>query len=255
MPAKNVKVNIYNSNGEIVGEASLNSQIFGLDVNYDLVHQAAVAQISNRRNVVSKTKDRSEVSGGGKKPWRQKGTGRARAGSTRSPLWKGGGVTFGPTNNRNFKKKINKKMKTKALFVCLSDRVAENNLILVDKYDLKQAKTKQFNLLLNKLMTSCLNSNLKGKKKDGVDGNQNLSKSGQVKKKTLKHKPDELSVLVVAAKDTAKLSRAGRNIPGVKVLGANCLNVVDILAAKYLLISRDCLPIVEDIYLKKNKIK
>ncbi|MCU0679458.1 MAG: 50S ribosomal protein L4, partial [Planctomycetes bacterium] len=146
-----IKIKVYNQSGEATKEIELNPDVFGVAANPALVHQAYVAQIANERQVLAHTKDRSEVRGGGRKPWRQKGTGRARAGSSRSPLWIGGGVTFGPTKDRNFKKNINRKMKQKALLMALSDRASQNNLFLIDKLEMAEYKTKVFNNLLMKL--------------------------------------------------------------------------------------------------------
>jgi large subunit ribosomal protein L4 len=120
----------------------LPKEIFDVEINPDLIHQVVVAQTANRRRVIAHTKGRGEVRGGGKKPWRQKGTGRARHGSIRSPLWKGGGVTFGPTKERTFKKEINKKMKRKALFMVLTAKAKNNLLLVLDKIILEQPKTK-----------------------------------------------------------------------------------------------------------------
>ena len=146
-----IKYDMYSQTGEKIKQVDLNPAIFGVELNNTLVHQAAVAQMSNARNVLAHTKDRSEESGGGKKPWRQKGTGRARHGSSRSPIWIGGGGTFGPTKNRNFSKKINKKKKSKALFMCLSDRVNDKDLVLLDQLVTKENKTKEFVALIKNL--------------------------------------------------------------------------------------------------------
>ncbi|MCX6799726.1 MAG: 50S ribosomal protein L4 [Candidatus Falkowbacteria bacterium] len=141
-------VKIYNQKAEVIGEQELSSSIFNTKMNEGLVHQAAVAQMANKRQVLAHTKGRAEVRGGGKKPWKQKGTGRARAGSSRSPIWVGGGVTIGPTKDRNFKKDISKKMKQKALFCVLTDK-AHNGLIILDKFDkdLKKKKKRSFLLI------------------------------------------------------------------------------------------------------------
>lgn len=137
-----MEAKVYNQQAKDSGKITLPESIFGLSWNADLVHQVAVSHQSNKRANTADTKDRSEVSGGGKKPWRQKGTGRARHGSRRSPIWVGGGVTHGPTTDRNYKKKINKKMKAKALFTVLSDKMRNNELIFIDKLDLAEMKTK-----------------------------------------------------------------------------------------------------------------
>jgi len=124
---------VYNQQGEKVGQVDLPAELFGVPLNRDLVHQVVVTQMANSRQVLAHTKDRSEVRGGGAKPWRQKGTGRARHGSIRSPIWVGGGVAFGPTKERVFAKKINKKMKRQALFMVLSSKVKDKEIVLLDK--------------------------------------------------------------------------------------------------------------------------
>ena len=146
-----IKIPIYNQKAEESGGHELSDKIFGAKINEGLIHQAVVAQMGNERQVLAHTKDRSEVRGGGKKPWKQKGTGRARAGSSRSPIWIGGGVTFGPLKTRNFSKKINKKMKQAALFGVLSDKVLSKNFVILDKFEIKEYNTEKFNNILEKL--------------------------------------------------------------------------------------------------------
>src|SRR3989344_788916 len=138
-----MEVKVYNQEGKESSEIELGEAIFGLPWNADLVHQAVRVAFANQRPVLASTKDRSEVRGGGRKPWRQKGTGRARHGSTRSPLWKGGGVTFGPTNERNFKLKINKKMARKAFLTALSAKAKDNEILLFDDLKVTSSKTKE----------------------------------------------------------------------------------------------------------------
>ena len=134
---------VYKTTGEKVKELDLDPKVFGVEIKEGVVHQVATSQMANSRVAIAHAKDRSEVHGGGAKPWKQKGTGRARHGSSRSPIWVGGGVTFGPTKDRNFSKKVNKKMKTRALFMCLSDKVNENLLTMLDKFEAKEGKTKE----------------------------------------------------------------------------------------------------------------
>lgn len=138
-----MKIDLYNQLGEIVGKVNLPDSVFGVEVDANLIHQAIVAQMANSRRTLAHTKSRSEVRGGGIKPWRQKGTGRARHGSSRSPIWVGGGVTFGPTKNRNFTKKINKKAKRKALSMTLSSKLEDKQFLVVDDIKLKESKTKE----------------------------------------------------------------------------------------------------------------
>lgn len=139
-----MKTKTYNLDGKATGEVELQDRIFKVEANHDLIHQVVVAQMANSRVAIADTKDRGEVRGGGKKPWKQKGTGRARHGSTRSPIWKGGGVAFGPTSDRNYTKRINKKMKTKALFMVLSEKLKQEKLFVVDNFDaLDKPSTKQ----------------------------------------------------------------------------------------------------------------
>src|SRR3989344_1794431 len=134
---------VYNQEGKEIANLELNKAIFKLPWNDDLVHQAVRVAFANQRQVLASTKDRSEVRGGGRKPWRQKGTGRARHGSIRSPLWKGGGVTFGPTTERNFKVKINKKMAQKAFLIVLSAKAKDNEILILDDLKLSAPKTKE----------------------------------------------------------------------------------------------------------------
>ena len=144
-------VKTYDQTGKELSQTRLPAEVFGIEINHDLVHQVVVSQMANRRQIIAHTKDRGEVSGGGRKPWRQKGTGRARHGSIRSPLWRHGGVTFGPTKERVFKKKINTKMKRGALLMVLSEKAKNNFLILLDKLELENAKTKLMAKILEKL--------------------------------------------------------------------------------------------------------
>lgn len=137
-----MKLPVYNQEGKEVETIELDAKIFDMKVNADLLHQVAVSQESNTRRVLADARDRAEVSGGGKKPWRQKGTGRARHGSIRSPIWKGGGVTHGPTSDRNFKKKINKKMATKALVMAIAAKAHAGNLVILDDVSMEAPKTK-----------------------------------------------------------------------------------------------------------------
>ena len=144
-------IKVLNQKGKEVGETELPKEIFEVPMNPDLVHQVVLVQAANRRRKIAKTKDRSEVRGGGKKPWRQKGTGRARHGSIRSPIWRGGGVTFGPTGREVFKKRIPKKMRRKALFMVLSAKAKENLICVLDNLKIEKPKTKFMVEILEKL--------------------------------------------------------------------------------------------------------
>ena len=146
-----MKVKVYNIEGKETGEMNLSDRIFGVKVKPEVVHGVFTAQNNNQREPWADTKNRGEVSGGGKKPWPQKGTGRARHGSIRSPIWKGGGVAFGPLSIRNYKEKINKKTKRLALKMCLSDRVQNNALLVVEDFNFSEPKTKVFVNLLKAL--------------------------------------------------------------------------------------------------------
>lgn len=201
-----LKIKVYNQAAEPVKDLELAEKIFAVKANHELLHQALVAQMANGRQVLAHTKDRSEVSGGGKKPWKQKGTGRARVGSSRSPIWIGGGVTFGPTKDRNFKQKINQKMKQKALFMVLSDRVENGSLVVLDNIDFNEYKTKKFNELL-----------------------------GGLEKKVLKTERRDILVLSDAKDD--KLKYSGRNLTGVKIINLENVNLADVLNFRYLLIT------------------
>ncbi|HNV12750.1 MAG TPA: 50S ribosomal protein L4 [bacterium] len=218
-----VKVNIYNQNGEQTGDLKLSDKVFGLEVNNDLVHQAMVAQTANERQVLAHTKTKAEVRGGGKKPWKQKGTGRARAGSSRSPIWIGGGVTFGPRKDRNFEKKINKKMKQKALMMVFSDRVKNNNLLVVDKIEMKEFKTKAFNDSLKKLEKNFEGFNPKGKR----------------------------NILFVNDNKDTKVLNSGRNLVGVEIINLENINIVDLLKSKNLLISESAIKKINERYSKE----
>ncbi len=214
-----MKQTVYNQKGEEVEKIELPANIFGLELNKDLVHQVVVAQMANARQVIAHTKDRSERRGGGRKPWRQKGTGRARHGSIRSPIWRGGGISFGPTKERVFTKKINKKMKQKALFMALSSKVRDDEMILLDKLEIKETKTK--------VMVGILN-NLKNKfKKD-------LTKS----------------LLIVLPKTDVDVIRVNNNIPKIKIIRADSLNVLDILNYKYFLMLQDSIDVIKKTYVK-----
>lgn len=217
-----MKVNLYNQTAEIIGETELPEKIFGLKLNFDLIHQAVTAQLANSRQTLAHTKGRGEVRGGGRKPWRQKGTGRARHASIRSPIWKGGGVAFGPTKERNFRKKINKKMKRRALFMVLSAKIKDNELMLINDIKLENAKTKAgLNVLKN------LSAKMPDYRSD-------------------KKKSD--SILLVLPKKDIGVERAVRNLSFATVSAANNLNIKELLEKKYLILLKDAIPVIERTY-------
>ena len=183
-------VSVYNIEGKEVGSIELNDAVFGVEVNEHLVHMAVVNQLANNRQGTQSAKTRSEVSGGGRKPWRQKGTGHARQGSTRSPQWTGGGVVFAP-KPRDYSFKMNKKEKRAALCSALSSKVAESQIIVLDEFKLDEIKTKKFVEVMNNLKAS--------------------------------------KALVVLEGENKNVVLSGRNIPTVKVTATNEINTYDVL--------------------------
>ncbi len=215
-----IKIKVYNQNAEAAGEMELSSKIFGMKVNQDLVHQAVITQMANERKVIAHTKDRSEVRGGGKKPWKQKGTGRARHGSSRSPIWIGGGITFGPRNDRNFKMRLNKKMKQNAMLMALSDKLACENLTVLDNLELAEFKTKNFNAIVTNLES----------------------------KKVVKAETKKRSILVICEKADDKIKYSAKNLPGVELLNLDNINLVDLLKYKNLVIIKNAVEKIEARY-------
>jgi len=205
-----MKVDVYNLKGEKKGNIELPENYFGLELNNDLVHQVVVSMMSNRRQNTAHTKDRSEVRGGGKKPWKQKGTGNARHGSRRSPIWVGGGITFGPRNERNFKKKINKKMKNLAFFQIFSQKLKDGEIIFVDSIEFEAPKTKLAKDFLTNLA------------KNGFDKILTKAKNAALIANT---KLDQNSIKSFA------------NIKNVKTEELRKLSPLDLLNTKYVIIS------------------
>jgi large subunit ribosomal protein L4 len=255
------KLPVYNLKAEKTKEAELNPAVFGVKVKESLVHQVMVAQMANSRVAIAHTKTKGEVRGGGKKPWKQKGTGRARHGSSRSPIWVGGGITFGPRSNRNFSLKINKKMKTKALFMCLSDKLNEKLLVIIDKLSLTDGKTKEI-VGVVKSFRDILTLKEKAKKKNKglsaiVAGESAVAsreggedRSGEGGKIRFDIKNYKLSLLVVLSKSDKNIFRASRNLAGIKITTADSLNVVDLLKYKNILMDEESLEVIEKTYLK-----
>jgi len=224
-----LKIKLYNEKAEVVGEKDLNPDVFGMAINESLVHQAATAQMANERQILAHTKSRAEVRGGGKKPWRQKGTGRARAGSSRSPIWIGGGVTFGPTKDRNFSKKINTKMKKKAIAMVLTDKANNEALVILDKIEFKNAKTKEAETVIKNIEKVVLN----------------------VKTTDKNSKKAKRSVLIINSAKDENVKRAFNNIKDVELLNINNINVVDLLKYRNLIATKDAVEKIEKIYGKK----
>lgn len=201
-----MKVKSYNQNAEEVGSVELPEAVFGLKWNADLVYQVVTSQMANQRPKVAHVKGRGEVRGGGKKPWRQKGTGRARHGSIRSPIWKGGGVTHGPVKEENFKKKINKKMAQKALYTVLSAKARDGEIIVMEDWKLLEPKTK----LAAKVF-------------------ENLSQA-----KEFKNLKKGNGVLAALPEKEGLTRRAMQNLSFVSVEEARNLNAYQVLQYKYL---------------------
>lgn len=202
-------VSVYNMEGKEVGKMDLNDAVFGVEINEHLVHMAVVQNLANKRQGTQKAKTRAEVSGGGRKPWRQKGTGHARQGSTRSPQWKGGGVVFAPTP-RDYSFKLNKKEKRAALKSVLTSRVQDNKLIVLDELKLDAVKTKEFKKVMDNLKV--------GKAMVVIDGQ------------------DENVIL------------SARNLPTVNTAVAENINVYDILKGDTLVLTKDAVAKIEEVF-------
>ena len=202
-------VSVYNMEGKEVGTLELNDAVFGVEVNEHLVHLAVVAQLANKRQGTQKAKTRSEVSGGGRKPWRQKGTGHARQGSTRSPQWKGGGVVFAPTP-RDYTIRLNKKEKRAALKSALTSRVQDNKFIVVDEFKFDEIKTKKVQNVMDNLKVS--------------------------------------KALVVLGDNDQNTVLSARNIAGVKTAQAGTINVYDILKYNTVVATKAAVASIEEVY-------
>ena len=216
-----MKYPVYNQKGEKTGTTLLPKELFEVPLNKDLVHQVVVCQMANKRQGAAHTKTRDEVSGGGKKPWRQKGTGRARHGSIRSPIWRGGGITFGPRKNKVYKKRIPKKMKRRALFMALSEKTKENSLLILDALKIEKAKTK-----LMVAVIKSLSSKIKG-----IEGK---------------------SILLALPQKEAIIVRASQNIPGLQVIEARELNALNLLSFKYLILPEQSINVIKKTFLTNN---
>lgn len=208
-----MKITSYNQSGEEAGTVELPEAVFGLKWNADLVHQVVTSQAANRRPRIAHAKDRGEVRGGGKKPWRQKGTGRARHGSIRSPIWKGGGVTHGPRKEKNFKKKINRAMARKALYTVLSAKARDHEIAVIETLEFHEPKTKHASTLFLQ-----------------------LTKHEGLKKMVHGH-----GVLVALSGKNHIVRRSMRNLPYVGIEEARNLNAYDVMRYKYVLFPKSAI--------------
>lgn len=202
-------VSVYNMEGKEVGTIELNDAVFGVEVNEHLVHMAVVQQLANNRQGTQKAKTRSEVSGGGRKPWRQKGTGHARQGSTRAPQWTGGGVVFAPVP-RDYSFKMNKKEKRAALKSVLTSKVQENKFIVLDELKLAEVKTKEMKKVLDNLKVN--------------------------------------NALVIIGDDSENVALSARNIAGVQTASVNTINVFDMLKYNTIIATKTSVASIEEVY-------
>ena len=202
-------VSVYNMDGKEVGKMDLNDAVFGVEVNEHLVHMAVVQQLANNRQGTQKAKTRSEVSGGGRKPWRQKGTGHARQGSTRSPQWTGGGVVFAPVP-RDYSFKLNRKEKRAALKSALTSRVNDNKLLVLDELKLDEIKTKKFQEVLNNLKVA--------------------------------------KAIVIIEDNDQNVVLSARNIPDVITASVNTINVYDIMKYSTVIVTKGAAKKIEEVY-------
>lgn len=226
-------VNVYNVAGEVISTRELPAAVFAVPVNHGLLQLAVVAQRANRRVAVAHTKTRGEVRGGGRKPWRQKGTGRARHGSIRSPLWIGGGVVFGPRSDRNYQRKLNRRARRQALLQSLSAKVASQTLRLVDDLTPLQGKTKAAAGLLQKLqLRPATNAAAGGSPPKAT----RVAAGGDAEHRPSARRAAPTVLVVLPTRDS--MVRAFRNLPRVAVTAADSLNVVDLLGHQYLLTSQ-----------------
>ena len=203
-------IKVYNMKGAVVGEMELSDSVFGAEYNESLIHQAVVTRLANERQGTKSTLTRSEVRGGGIKPWRQKGTGRARQGSIRAPQWYHGGIVFAP-KPRDYSYTLNKKVKRLALKSVLSAKASEENVVVIDEIKMDSIKTKTFKTFLNAVGADC-------------------------------------KALVVTAENNEVVVKSAANIPGVQVAFANVINVYDILNAKKLVVDKAALAKIEEVF-------
>ncbi len=205
-----IQTKIYDQKGGVAGEINLPAKVFGASWRADLVHQVVEGMRSNKRSGTADTKDRGEVSGGGKKPWKQKGTGRARHGSSRSPIWVGGGVTHGPLSEKNYKRKVSKKMRAQALFSVLSKKLKDKEILFVDSLDISKIKTKTALEVMKNLAKASGFKPLAGSKK--------------------------VRVLTALFERSEKTEKSFRNLSQLEIVFLKNLNPLDVLNHQYLLI-------------------
>lgn len=211
-----MKTKLYNQLGATIGEVELDAKVFGVKPNLGVIEQAIVTHLASRRVVAAHTKTKAEVRGGGRKPWRQKGTGRARHGSIRSPQWKGGGVIFGPRKNRNFVIKMNVSAKRKSLLMSLTDKLQNERLTVIDKIEVASSKTKDFAKVMQALPAK-----------------------------------NKAKTMIILPTSDLKLVKTGRNIPGVMFIRADSLNTYDVVNAGRLLIIQPALEVIRSTFVKK----
>jgi len=208
-----MKLDLYTQKGEKKGTVDVPDAMFKAKINEDLVTLAVLRQTANARQSVAHTKSRGEVRGGGQKPWRQKGTGRARFGSSRNPIWRAGGVAFGPTNEMNYDKRMTKKARRVALFSCLSAKAGDNAVLALDKFEIKEPKTKEFAQMITKL-------------------------------------PVKRSLLVVLSEKDVNLKKSASNLPNVKTILVNYLNPHDLLKYEKIMFLESAIKKAEELFLK-----
>ncbi len=216
-----MKVSLYNQQGSVVGETEVSEKLFAVQPDAHVLAEATYVQQTSKRLGLSHTKTRGEVRGGGKKPWKQKGTGRARAGSIRSPLWRKGGITFGPRNDRNWERKLNKKTRVKALAMALTDKLTHERLVFMDAFELTENKTK--------LAATTLANFVKA-----------MTGFGK------KH-------LLVVPSGRAGYVRAVRNLPNVTWISAHAVNLVEVLKAEDVIVLKESVPVMEKTFVKASK--
>ncbi|PIT88461.1 MAG: 50S ribosomal protein L4 [Candidatus Magasanikbacteria bacterium CG10_big_fil_rev_8_21_14_0_10_36_32] len=209
-----MKLKVYNLTGKSIGTMEVSDVVFNVAIKPEIVHTVFVQQTNNQREPWADTKTKGEVSGGGKKPWAQKGTGRARHGSIRSPIWKGGGVTFGPLSTRNYKTKINKKIRRSAIKMCLTDKAQNETLLVIEDFNFTDQKTKVFAAFLKEL---------------------------PIKTKT---------VLVLTAGKDIKVIRMTKNLPKVETMRAEDINVMELLKNSAVVASKDAVKKIEEVFSK-----